>query len=82
MKVKEHKKVIYQVFTRLFGNDNKTNKPWGTIDENGVGKFNDFTDKALSEIRDLGVTHVWYTCVDKLAFNDMFCRSGRIAQCF
>jgi len=63
MKGKEHKKVIYQVFTRLFGNDNKTNKPWGTVDENGVGKFNDFTDKALSEIRDLGVTHVWYTGV-------------------
>ena len=63
MKNKEHKKVIYQVFTRLFGNDNTTNKPWGTIEENGVGKFNDFTDKALSEIRDLGVTHIWYTGV-------------------
>ncbi len=63
MKGKEHKKVIYQVFTRLFGNDNRTNKPWGTVDENGIGKFNDFTDKALSEIRDLGVTHVWYTGV-------------------
>ncbi len=55
------KKVVYQVFTRLFGNTNSTNKPWGTIEENGVGKFDDFTDKALSEIRDLGVTHVWYT---------------------
>lgn len=58
---KEHKKVIYQVFTRLFGNTNTTNKPWGTIEENGVGKFSDFTEKALSEIRDLGVTHIWYT---------------------
>ncbi len=59
----EHKKVIYQVFTRLFGNENTTNKPWGTIEENGVGKFNDFTDKALQEIKDLGVTHIWYTGV-------------------
>ncbi|WP_420909543.1 alpha-amylase family protein [Eudoraea chungangensis] len=58
---KEHKKVIYQVFTRLFGNTNTTNKPWGTIEENGVGKFSDFTEVALSEIRDLGVTHIWYT---------------------
>lgn len=58
---KVHKKVIYQVFTRLFGNENTTNKPWGTIKENGVGKFNDFTDKALQEIKDLGVTHIWYT---------------------
>ncbi|MCL7753271.1 alpha-amylase family glycosyl hydrolase [Polaribacter sp. Z022] len=57
------KTVVYQVFTRLFGNTNTTNKPWGTIEENGVGKFNDFTDKALTEIKDLGVTHIWYTGV-------------------
>lgn len=63
MKQNEHKKVIYQVFTRLFGNENTTNKPWGTIEENGVGKFADFNDKALTEIRELGVTHIWYTGV-------------------
>ncbi|WP_088323390.1 alpha-amylase family protein [Polaribacter tangerinus] len=57
------KKVVYQVFTRLFGNTNTTNKPWGTLEENGVGKFNDFTDKALSEIKKLGVTHIWFTGV-------------------
>ncbi|WP_375240852.1 alpha-amylase family glycosyl hydrolase [Polaribacter sp.] len=57
------KVVVYQVFTRLFGNTNTTNKPWGTIEENGVGKFNDFTDKALKEIKDLGITHIWYTGV-------------------
>jgi len=54
----KHKEVVYQVFTRLFGNTNTTNKPWGTIEENGVGKFNDFTDKALQEIKGLGVTYV------------------------
>ena len=59
----KQKIVIYQVFTRLFGNTNTTNKPWGTIEENGVGKFNDFTDTALEAIRELGVTHVWYTGV-------------------
>ncbi|GAA4932679.1 alpha-amylase family protein [Algibacter agarivorans] len=62
-KVKKNKEVVYQVFTRLFGNTNTTNKPWGTIEENGVGKFNDFTEKALKEIKDLGVTHIWYTGV-------------------
>jgi glycosidase len=60
---KEHKIVVYQVFTRLFGNTNTTNKPWGSMEENGVGKFNDFSDKALLEIRGLGVTHIWYTGV-------------------
>ena len=58
-----NKKVVYQVFTRLFGNTNTTNKPWGTIQENGVGKFSDFTEKALIEIKDLGITHIWYTGV-------------------
>ena len=56
-----NKTVVYQVFTRLFGNTNTQNKPWGTIEENGVGKFSDFTEKALREIKDLGVTHIWYT---------------------
>ena len=57
----DRKIVVYQVFTRLFGNKNTTNKPWGTIEENGVGKFKDFTTKALKEIKELGVTHIWYT---------------------
>jgi glycosidase len=60
--VDEPKKiVIYQVFTRLFGNKETINKPWGTIDENGIGKFADFDDIALKAIKDLGVTHIWYT---------------------
>ena len=36
-RIGEKKVVVYQVFTRLFGNKNTTNKPWGTIEENGVG---------------------------------------------
>ncbi|KEO75079.1 alpha-amylase family glycosyl hydrolase [Anditalea andensis] len=58
-----HKIVVYQVFTRLFGNTNTNNKPWGTAEENGVGKFSDFTDIALQEIKTLGTTHIWYTGV-------------------
>ena len=57
------KPVVYQVFTRLFGNKVTTNKPWGTIEENGVGKFSDFDDTALDSIKALGTTHVWYTGV-------------------
>ena len=57
------KLVIYQIFTRLFGNQQTTNKPWGTLGENGAGKFNDITDRALQEIRRLGISHVWYTGV-------------------
>ncbi len=59
----QSKLVVYQVFTRLFGNKNTTNKMWGTMEENGVGKFDDFTDTALQSIKRLGVTHIWYTGV-------------------
>lgn len=55
--------IVYQVMTRLFGNTKTTNKPWGTLQENGVGKFKDFTSKALREIKEMGFTHVWYTGV-------------------
>ena len=55
------KLIIYQLLPRLFGNQNTTNKFYGTKVENGVGKFNDINDKALQELKKLGITHVWYT---------------------
>ena len=55
------KLIIYQIFTRLFGNQNITNTPHGTRDENGVGKFNDINDAALHSIRQFGASHVWFT---------------------
>ena len=57
------KPVVYQVFTRLFGNTQTANVPWGTKEQNGVGKFADFNDAALAGIKGLGTTHVWYTGV-------------------
>ena len=53
--------VIYQMMTRLFGNTNTTNKQWGTIEENGVGKFNDISSLALQKLKNSGYTHIWYT---------------------
>ncbi|GGO64003.1 alpha-amylase family glycosyl hydrolase [Bowmanella pacifica] len=55
--------VIYQMMTRLFGNTNTNNQPWGTIAQNGVGKFADINDKALAGIKALGANYVWYTGV-------------------
>ena len=55
------KLIIYQIFTRLFGNQNTTNLPHGTRDENGVGKFNDINDAALQAIRQFGASHIWFT---------------------
>ncbi|MCW3805901.1 alpha-amylase family glycosyl hydrolase [Plebeiibacterium marinum] len=53
--------VIYQIFTRLFGNNNTSKIKNGTIEQNGCGKMNSFTPKALHEIKNMGITHVWYT---------------------
>jgi len=52
---------IYQVLPRLFGNYKETYKINGDLAENGCGKFNSFTPKALNEIKKLGITHIWYT---------------------
>ena len=56
-----NKIIIYQVLPRLFGNKSTKNKFNGSIEENGSGKFNHFTNKALSEIKNMGFTHIWYT---------------------
>jgi glycosidase len=58
-----HKPVIYQLVVRYFGNVNATNRPDGTIEENGCGKFADINDAALRGIKELGVTHIWLTGV-------------------
>lgn len=55
------KPVIYQVFTRLFGNDCTACVPGGTRQQNGCGHMDDFTPTALEQIRAMGVTHIWYT---------------------
>ena len=57
------KTIVYQVLVRLFGNTCTRNVPYGTKEENGVGKFSDFTDAALEGIKQLGTTHIWLTGV-------------------
>jgi glycosidase len=58
-----NKLIIYQLLPRLFGNTNTTNKFYGSIVDNGCGKLNDITNEALSSIKAMGFTHVWYTGV-------------------
>lgn len=55
------KPIIYQLLPRLFANKNSNCVPNGTIEQNGSGKMNDITMKVLRSLKDLGVTHVWYT---------------------
>ena len=64
-----NKMVIYQVFPRWFGNMKSSLVKNGSKVENGVGKFSDFTPVALSKIKELGTTHIWYTGVMEHATN-------------
>jgi glycosidase len=59
----KEKLIIYQLLVRLAGNKLDNNKAWGTIAENGCGKFNDLSDHFLNEIASLGANHIWLTGV-------------------
>ena len=55
------KPLIYQIFTRLYGNKKNANIPAGSIEENGCAKMNDITAKQFERIASMGFTHVWFT---------------------
>jgi glycosidase len=74
--VQDHKIIVYQIFTRLFGNKKTTNKHYGTLEENGVGKFADIDANALREIHNMGITHVWYMGVIEHATMTDYTRFG------
>ena len=71
-----NKPIIYQVFTRLYGNRNTTRKEWGSVEENGTGKFSDFDTKTLKAIKQMGVSHIWYTGVIRHASQTDFSKFG------
>ena len=70
------KPIIYQVFTRLYGNRNTTRREWGSVEENGTGKFSDFDAKTLKAIKQMGVSHIWYTGVIRHASQTDFSKFG------
>ena len=72
----DNKFLVYQLLVRTFGNHGGQNVPNGTREQNGVGTFNAITTKALEQIKDLGVTHVWYTGVIRHATMDDFTAVG------
>ncbi len=59
--------IIYQVFPRILTNTNTACIPWGTLGQNGSGKFADFTPEVLGKIAELGVNAIWYTGVLEMA---------------
>lgn len=71
---------IYQLFVRLFGNTNETRKQNGTLQENGVGKFDDINDAALNSLQQMGFTHVWLTGVLQQATGTDYSSVGQPAD--
>lgn len=72
----KRKIIIYQVFTRLFGNRNTARVPNGTLRANGTGKMSDFDAERLRRIHDMGFTHVWYTGVIRHATATDYSKHG------
>lgn len=68
--------IIYQVLPRLFGNTKEKPKCNGTLKQNGCGKFDDFTPERLSEIKELGITHIWYTGIIEHATQTDYSKYG------
>ena len=55
--------IIYQILLRVFGNTNQNCIPGGSLHLNGTGKFSSITEPLLENLKELAVTHVWYTGV-------------------
>lgn len=68
--------IIYQVFPRIFTNTSTACIPRGTLDQNGSGKFNDFTPDLLASIAGLGVNAIWYTGIIEMATKSDYSEYG------
>ena len=75
-KDQSQKVIVYQVFTRLYGNRNTMRKEKGTIADNGCGKMADFTPAVLKGIAKMGISHVWYTGVIRHATQTDYSQYG------
>lgn len=78
---KKEKLIIYQVLPRQFGANQEHPVKGGSKAQNGVGKFADFTGKALSEIKKLGATHIWLTGVIEHATQTDYSVFGIVPDC-
>ena len=74
------KPVIYQIFTRLFGNCQDHPVVNGNIRENGCGKMDDIDEGTIARIRQMGVTHIWLTGIIRHATTTDYTSAGIPSQ--
>lgn len=70
------KPIIYQLLPRLFTNYNPAPVVGGTLQQNGSGKLKEINPTILKQLREMGVTHVWYTGVIEHAHTADYTRYG------
>ncbi|MEF9986287.1 MAG: alpha-amylase family protein [Bacteroidales bacterium] len=68
--------IIYQLLLRVFGNTNDKCISNGSFQLNTSGKFSSITLPILQKIRELNVTHVWYTGIIEHATKTDFTKYG------
>lgn len=68
--------IIYQTFPRIMTNTCANPQPWGTLEQNGSGKFNDIDATLLASLRDLGANCIWLTGVIEHATKTDFTAYG------
>lgn len=76
MSSKSEKLIIYQLFPRIISNTTEHPVPWGTLEQNGCGKFNHLTPTLLKSIKNLGVNTLWLTGVIEHATKSDFSSYG------
>lgn len=76
MNTNSKRPVIYQLLPRLFSNFNENTVQNGSLEQNGSGKLNDISPKILNSIKELGITHIWYTGVIEHAHDCDYTKYG------
>ena len=66
------KPILYQLLPRLWGNLCPDPVRCGTLSRNGTGKFSSVDVPTLAYLRNMGVSHVWYTGVIRHATTEAF----------
>lgn len=64
--------IVYQLLPRLWGNNCQQPVPDGTLARNGTGKFASIDDATLRYLKEMGVSHVWFTGVIRHATTEAF----------
>lgn len=68
--------IVYQFFPRILTNTTENPVPWGTLEQNGSGKFLDLNDRLLQSLKDLGINTLWLTGVIEHATKTDFSSFG------